>query len=75
MKIFVLSRSGKMTVVGVSVVNGAFSSQEMKWFLANLWSEASWEESSYERFSLHIPWGALKRGLAGALVVACEDEG
>jgi hypothetical protein len=73
-KVFALSRNGKMAVIGVSVVNGEFSSREMEWFLANLWSEKSWNESSYGRFFLYVPQGALKSGLAGALVVVAEDE-
>jgi hypothetical protein len=75
MRILALSRNGKMAVIGASVVNGEFSLREMEWFLPNLWSETSWQESSYGRFFLHVPHGTLERELAGALVVVAEEEG
>jgi hypothetical protein len=72
MKVFALSRNGKMAVIGVGVINIGFSSREMRWFLANLWFGKSWQESSYWRFFLHVPPGALKSRLPEALLVVAE---
>jgi hypothetical protein len=74
MRVFAVSRNGKMAAVGISVVNGGFSPRGIEGLLMDLWSEKAWEESSYGRFFLHVPLGALKSGLAGALVVVAEDE-
>jgi hypothetical protein len=70
----VASRDGKIARIGVSVANGRFSLGEMKWFLANLRSETSWQENSYGRFFLHVPCGVLEDGLSRVLVVVAEDE-